>query len=156
MQTTDRTISPMKKIVVDSSVIVKWVNSQNEKNIAGSDRLLEDCKNGAIKLFAPELAKYEVGNALWKKGLDTRSAKISLGTIFAGPVEFVRLEEPEALRTMEISTGAKMTYYDASFVALTESLGAILVTDNLKHQGKFRKVKTISLADYDNDEALIK
>lgn len=140
----------MKKVVVDSSVIVKWVNSQDERNITASDRLLEDCKNGEIKLFAPELAKYEVGNALWKKELGIGPSKISLGTIFSGPIEFVELKESEALRTMEISTSAKMTYYDATFVALAESLRAILVTDNFKHQGKFKKVKTVSLADYGN------
>ena len=138
----------MKKIVVDSSIIVKWINSQDEKSIAASNKLLEDCRNGIVQLFAPELAKYEVGNALWKKGLNSEQSKISLKTVYAGPVEFVKLEESGALRIMEISDANQMTYYDASFVELAESLNAILVTDNPKHQSKYKKVKVIPLVNY--------
>ena len=66
-------------------------------------------------------------------------AKISLGTIFASPVEFVKLEESNALRAIEIAIKSNMTYYDATFVSLAEHLGAALVTDNLKHQGKYKR-----------------
>lgn len=145
---TGRTINSVKKIVVDSSVIVKWVNSQDEMHIARADALLEDCRNGNVALFAPELAKYEVGNALWKKGMTSEQAIISLGTVYAGPITFVELDESDALLVMDIASAFRMTYYDASFVRLAERLGATLVTDNPKHQGRYKKIKTVPLAGY--------
>lgn len=136
------------KVVVDSSVIVKWVNSQDEAYLDQADTLLEDCRNGKVQLLAPELAKYEVGNVLWKKGLALPAAQASLGTIYAGPVEFIKQDKSQAMRTMEIATRTRMTFYDATFVALTEKQGATLVTDNPKHQKKFVGVKVVSLKDY--------
>ncbi len=138
----------MQNIVVDSSVIVKWINRQNEQNIAESDNLLSNCKKGLVQLYTTELAKYEIGNVLWKKGLDSDQAKTSLSTVYAIPIEFIKLGELEALQTIEIAISAKMTFYDASYVSLAENIGAILVTDNPKHQSKYKNVKTISLANY--------
>ncbi|MBI5356415.1 type II toxin-antitoxin system VapC family toxin [Candidatus Collierbacteria bacterium] len=136
------------KLVIDSSVMVKWVNSQEEKHLVQADKLAIDCKQGKVKLLAPELAKYEVGNALWKKKLDLPKAKVSLATIFASPVEFIKQDELQAMRTMEIALDKKITFYDASFLSLAESTSAALVTDNPKHQKKFSGVKVISLKDY--------
>lgn len=136
------------KLVIDSSVIVKWVNSQDEDYLDQADKLANDSRAGKVKLLAPELAKYEVGNALWKKGLDLPQAKISLSTIYAGSVEFIRQTESQAIRAMEIALDKKITFYDASFLSLAEGLNAVLVTDNPKHQKIFPGVKVISLKDY--------
>ena len=138
----------MQKIVVDSSVIVKWISDQNEKNLEASDKLLTDCRGSLVELFTPELAKYEVGNVLWKKDFDLEQTKTSLATIYSGPLKFKELDKETALRTMQFASETQMTYYDASFVALAENLDAILVTDNPKHQSKFKGVKIVPLADY--------
>jgi predicted nucleic acid-binding protein len=137
------------RAVVDSSVIVKWVNSVDEKYLEQSDKLADDCRKGKIKLLAPELAKYEVGNVLWKKNLDLPMAKASLGTVYASPVEFVRQNESQAMRALEIAADTGITFYDASFISLAESLEAELVTDNPKHQKKFGGVKVVALKDYE-------
>jgi predicted nucleic acid-binding protein len=137
----------IRKIVVDSSVISKWVNSQNEEHLEQADKLIKDSRNGLIRLFAPELAKYEVGNALWKKGLEIPMAKASLATIYASPVEFIKQNKDLATRSMEIALNCKITFYDATFLSLAESLGADLVTDNPKHQSKFTDVKVIPLGE---------
>jgi len=136
------------KLVVDSSVMVKWVNSQEEKYLDQADKLAADCQKGKVRLLAPELAKYEVGNAIWKKGLELPMAKASLATIYAGPVEFVRQDESQAMRTMAIALDQKITFYDASFLSLAENVKAILVTANPKHQKTLSGVKVINLKDY--------
>jgi len=142
-------MSKATRVVVDSSVIVKWVNSLDEEYLDRSDKLADDSRKGKIRLLAPELAKYEVGNVLWKKGLELPMAKASLGTIYAGPVEFIKQDESQAMRAMEIAIGTGITFYDASFVSLAESLEAELVTDNPKHQKKFGGVKVVALRDYE-------
>ncbi len=145
----------MIKVVPDSSVIVKWVNQQNELYVAQSDKLLTDVQNGKVELYAPELAKYEVGNALLKKGLPELQGFQSLGTIYGLPVNFVPETEELACETYHLASEirskkhpVKITYYDASFMALAKQEGAVLVTDNPKHQIQTSGIKIISLSNY--------
>lgn len=137
-----------KKIVVDSSVIVKWLNSQDEKFLKQADEILKDCELGKIVLYSPELAKYEVGNAILYKKLDSVLAKSSLSTLYSLPIIFYPLNEKDALATEEIAVENKITYYDAAFVNLAEKIGGTLVTDNPKHQKGIKRVKVIALKDY--------
>lgn len=138
----------MQNIVLDSSVIVKWVNRQDELNIKESDKLLDDCRQGLIKLFTSELAKYEIGNVLWKKKLNPDLFYPVFDAVYSGPIEFISLNFQNAVRILKIANESKMTYYDATFVELAESLKATLVTDNPKHQNKYKDIKIISLGDY--------
>ena len=50
----------MKTLIVDSSVIVKWLNQTKEQNLEQADKILSEAREGKIQLIAPELAKYEV------------------------------------------------------------------------------------------------
>lgn len=138
----------MKPIVVDSSVTVKWVNQIEERSLDQADKLLADAQAGSIRLIVPELSKYEIGNALLKKRLDLPMAIESLSTVYQLPLTFVPESEELARQTYRIATNAKITYYDASFIALARQENATLVTDNLKHQGKTTEIKVRSLADY--------
>lgn len=137
------------RVVVDSSVIVKWLSSQDEPHLAQADRLLKDCEAGRITLHAPELAKYDIGNALLKgKGLDLRAVGSARATLYALPIHFLAENESLAERTYALAHRHRITYYDAAFPALAASLRGTLVTDNPKHQGKAKGVRVIPLADY--------
>lgn len=145
----------MVKIVPDSSVIVKWVNNQNESGVAQADKLLSDVQAGRVELIAPELAKYEIGNALLKKGLGEVQAFQSLGTVYSLPVQFVPETEELAGMTYQMASKVrlteeppKFTYYDASFAALAKQEEAVLVTANPKHQVKIIGVKVVPLESY--------
>ena len=71
----------VKKIyVVDSSVAVKWLNSQSEKYTNQSDKILKDVQENKSCIMMPELAKYEVGNALFNKQASLQNTIASLGT----------------------------------------------------------------------------
>lgn len=137
-----------KKIVVDSSVVVKWLSSQGEEDISQSDKLLKDCEKGKIKLFVPELTKTEIGNAICYKGMDLPQSKITLATLYSLPITFVILEKEQALQTLEISKSKGITYYDGLFISLAEWLSASLVTANPKHQKGSRKIQIIPLKKY--------
>src|SRR3989338_6636587 len=58
-------MSKPKRIVVDSSVIVKWLSSQDEKFIPQANKILQDAKEEKIEIYTTELANYEVGNTLF-------------------------------------------------------------------------------------------
>ncbi|HLC52812.1 MAG TPA: type II toxin-antitoxin system VapC family toxin [Candidatus Nanoarchaeia archaeon] len=138
----------MASIVVDSSVTVKWINQINEELLDQADKLLADTQAGSISLLAPELSKYEIGNALLNKKLDLSKAYQSLGTVYQLPITFVPETKELANQTYQVAQLSGMTYYDASFVALAKREDAALVTDNPKHQAKHLDVKVIPLKDY--------
>ncbi|MBI4066930.1 type II toxin-antitoxin system VapC family toxin [Candidatus Gottesmanbacteria bacterium] len=144
----------MKKLVVDSSVMLKWVNQDNELYVENANQILSDVKDGKVILLAPELAKYELGNAILKKGIDVNQAYQNLETISSLPVEFITETINLAYLTYQMAyevrlTGdKKFTYYDASFVALAKQEEAVLVTDNPKHQSKINGVKVVPLEEY--------
>lgn len=139
----------MKKIVADSSGTVKWINQIDEQLLKQADKLLKDAQNGTVSILAPELSKYEIGNALLKKGLDLPKAYESLGTIPQLPLNFILQSEDEAREAYRIAHENKITYYDASFMALAVRQDAVLVTDNPKHQDKkISGLKVVSLKDY--------
>ena len=138
----------MKPVVIDSSVTVKWINQIDEELLDKADKLLGDAQAGSVSLIAPELSKYEIGNALLKKKLDLSMAYESLGTVYQLPMTFVPETEELAKQTYMIASQSGITYYDASFVALAQQEDATLVTENIKHQGKPQGVKVTSLRDY--------
>lgn len=136
-------------IVVDTSVFSKWVNTSYEEHLEEADSVLRDAREQRIELFAPELAKYELGNVLLKgKKLEPHEAYISLETAYTLPIAFIPGSLNLAHETFELAYQAGMTYYDAAFVALAKELRATLVTDNPKHQKKGHGVRVVSLADY--------
>lgn len=137
------------KVVIDTSVIVKWLNQTNEKNIDKADEIMEKTLKGEAELLAPELAKYELGNVLLKgKQLVPKEAYISLGTIHSLPINFITESEDLARETYDLAFNLGITYYDASFMSLAKQYNATLLTDNIKHHGKSTKVKVRSLQDY--------
>jgi len=136
------------KIIVDTSVIVKWLNKSNEKNIDKADKIMESALRGEIELFAPELAKYEYGNVLLKgKQLTPNEAVISLGTAYSLPINFVGESEEIAQETYKLAHELGITYYDASFLSLAKKYDATLITENIKHQGKHKDIKVESLQE---------
>ena len=137
------------KIIVDTSVIVKWLNKNNEKDIDKADKIMESALKGEIELFAPELAKYEYGNVLLKgKQLSPSEATVPLETAYSLPINFVGESEEIAQETYKLAFSLGITYYDASFLALAKKYDATLITENIKHQGKHKNIKVRSLQDY--------
>jgi len=138
----------MKPIVVDSSVTVKWLNGVDEKYLKQADKLLKDAQAGTVNILAPELSKYEIGNALLNKCLDLPKAYESLGTVYILPIIFIPETRELAIQTYRFALQSGITYYDATFVALAKREKAVLVTDNPKHQGKQLDVAVVPLKNY--------
>jgi predicted nucleic acid-binding protein len=137
------------KVVVDTSILVKWLNQTDEQDIEEADKLMESALEGKIQIFAPELAKYELGNVLLKgKQLTSNEAFISLGTVYSLPITFVSESEELAKDTYNIASDFGVTYYDASFLSLAKQQSAILITENIKHQGKAKDIIVKSLKNF--------
>ena len=139
----------MKRLVIDSSVIVKWLNTTNESHVEEADKILSDARVGTVELFTPELAKYEAGNTLLlgKKISSQEIGKI-LQTLYSFPIQFIPETLELAQQTFLLAERLKITYYDASFLALAKQYEATLVTENIKHQGKSADITVVLLKDY--------
>ncbi|KKS93103.1 MAG: hypothetical protein UW68_C0012G0016 [Candidatus Collierbacteria bacterium GW2011_GWB1_44_6] len=139
----------MNSVVLDTSVVIKWLNQSSEENIDKADEIMEAALRGKIKLFAPELARYECGNVLLKgKKMNPSEAQIVLGTAYALPITFISESEDMAKETFEIAFGMGITYYDAAFLCLAKKIDATLVTENIKHQAESKGIKVVSLSEY--------
>jgi|SRR3989339_1304484 len=138
-----------KPLVIDSSVAVKWLNKQGESNTTQADKVLKGVQNEKVYLLMPELAKYEVGNALLYKQMPFQNASGSLATFYGIPIQFVPQDQSQAQSAMRMAYEHKVTFYDASFMALAKERKADLITDNPKHQEKrVVGVNVVSLKDY--------
>lgn len=139
----------MNTLVIDTSVLIKWLNQNREENLESADKILQDVKSGQVELIAPELVKYEMGNVLLKgKQLTPDQAFISLVTAYALPITFISESQESAGRTYLLAHDLGVTYYDASFLSLAKQYNAVLVTEDVKDQTREADVKVISLKDY--------
>src|SRR3989344_3056388 len=115
----------MKNIIIDTSVIVKLLNDQLEQHVKQANKVLLDAQKNKISIFAPELSRYEIGNAILKKKLSMPFAQDTLETAYDLPIQFVKETYKLACKTYEIAAKTNMTYYDASFIALAKQESAI-------------------------------
>lgn len=139
-----------KLLVIDSSVAVKWLHQINEDYLFQADLIIKNAQKKEITLVMPELAKYEIGNALVYKNLEVPILLRLIEDFYLLPIQFVPEDVNLARLTIEIAQNYKMTYYDASFIALAKKLKGVLVTNNPKHQQKYKDTqpKIIALKDY--------
>lgn len=125
----------MKKIVLDTSIIVKWFNQE-----AGSEQakiIYKQFQNQEIQIILPELVKYELGNALLKgKKITLAKVKTILINFYKLPFVFIEEDKNLSLLSYQIAEKHNMTYYDACFLALAKREKAVLITANPKHQKK--------------------
>lgn len=119
----------MSRIVVDSSVVAKWVLPEPDSSIAG--RVLTDAAAANDSLVVLDLTFAEVANAIWKRHRQGQitlvEARQFLGALVRAPVA-VEAAAGVLCRGFEIAAQYDRSVYDALFVALTVELGAHGVT----------------------------
>lgn len=138
-----------KTLVLDSSVVVKWLNRREEKHLAAADKILERLVRGGLSVSVPSLAKFEIGNALLRgKQLTVVEAAEALEVFGQIPLSYYDGDRETMVRAYELGFERKITFYDAYFLALAEELSATLVTDNPRHQTKLAGIKVVPLKNY--------
>lgn len=119
----------MQKLVIDASVVLKAYVP--EEGSVQAQAIFRDYALGYVELFAPALMPYEVVNALLVAVRKGRVEKAGAEEVLR---EFVRLRIPtqglEGLeeRAWALALEHGRTVYDAAYLALAESLGALLIT----------------------------
>lgn len=120
--------------VLDSSVLVKWFSPYDEEHRSKALSLLNLYKEGKIDLYIPELAIYEVSNALrYNKNFNESEVKDILKFLMNLELSTVNLSEDIVNKSLGISYEDNITVYDAIFIALSNVLKIPLITANPKH-----------------------
>ncbi len=110
----------MRKIVVDSSVAIKWFVPQ--PNSTKAREILDAYQNGYMIILAPDLIYAEVGNIIWKlhrfQGLSQVDAQEILNTFQA--IELVITPSSLLLAdAYHIAVAHQRTVYDSLYLALS-------------------------------------
>jgi predicted nucleic acid-binding protein len=124
-------------IVLDTSVILKWFKKKDESHVDSAKYFLSLHQEGHINICVSSVMPYELYNTLSRyiefKAEDIEQLLLNIGlSIYDLGTNRIKLGF-DLVRTKHIS------FYDASYVALAESLGCDLITADKK------LVKAVSL-----------
>jgi predicted nucleic acid-binding protein len=132
--------------VLDASVSIKWFVDEENSDLARA--LLGQMTDAATRFHIPNLFYVELANVLWKcvqrQRLSAESARDAVSAIRA--LTFV--SHPMELLidgALDIAMRHGVTAYDASYVALAESLGLPMITADDKLQRKLANSHDIRL-----------
>ena len=135
----------MTLYVVDSSIVFKWYRQPgDEEYVPQAVSLLERHLHGDLEIHVPDLLFYELGNILrFKETLVSKDALTILRETFALALQIHPIDLLLAEETFRLTREHDITFYDASFVALSHLLDASFITADKK---LFAKVKTLPTA----------
>jgi predicted nucleic acid-binding protein len=117
----------MTEVVLDASVVLKWFRADGERHLEPARALRTLFETGKLIVFAPPLLRLEIVNVAGRRWRWSESALLEL----AGALDDLGFEliEPELAR-VAYWTARGLTAYDAAYVALAETHGTRLVTDD--------------------------
>ena len=129
--------------VVDASVGVKWFVREREADREVALSLRQRHIEGATRMIVPELFLLEVPNAI-KTG--RKSTEEELAEVLTTLADLDVQVEPHSQRVLRktnaVAWAYKLTWYDAVYVALAETLGFPCVTAD---EALLRKMKGHSI-----------
>jgi len=134
----------MKNYVVDASVILKWVvGNERESDYEKTMAILETWTGGDIELSAPILWQYEVGSFLGRslqyEAMDKMNLLLNLN------IRNVALTNDMVNRCFSWMRQKKVTFYDASYLAVAFEIKGTLITADEKFTDEMGKTNRICL-----------
>ena len=135
----------MTSLVVDTSVVFKWYRQPGDEDyVPQAVSILEGHLHGDIEIHVPDLLFYELGNILRsKETLVSKDALTILRETFALALQIHPIDLPLSEEAFRFAREHDITFYDASFVALSFLLDTFFVTADRK---LFAKVKPLPTA----------
>jgi predicted nucleic acid-binding protein len=130
------------KIVVDTSVLIKWFKTRGEELLREAQQLLEEIERHRVEVHVPALLLYEVGNILLlKTRLGLAALNDALEHLEALPFVVAPPATPLLKRAVRLGREYSLTFYDASFLALAVELDCPFVTAD---QRLFDRARTLA------------
>lgn len=138
-----------QRFIVDASVTVQWLNTFHETAVDQSLALLQSCVEGVYDLIVPDLLLYEVSNALVRgKRLKGKALENALDLLLSFPLQCVWVTKKRVASASLLASTYGLSVYDAIYVALAIEYDTLLITANVKHQGKVKGLRIIDIKDW--------
>lgn len=123
----------MSRLVVDSSIVIKWFVPEIGSDVA--DQVLDRYKIKSLTLLAPDLLHAELGNIVWKKcRLQTLEPDDGHTIIYA--MKLIELEVTPSSQLLNdayrLATDHQRTVYDSLYIALSLREGVPFLTADEK------------------------
>lgn len=135
----------MEKIVIDTSVAVKWF--VEEKNSEEALKLLKDHHDGQIEIIAPEIICLELVNALFF-GADYKGEILekALSAFYDLNLSLVLLSKSFIQGARKYMEEYNIAIYDALFIFLAKKEKTLLITCDKKHHSKkfYKKIEYLA------------
>ena len=117
-------------LVIDASVVLKWFSGDKELDRDLAIKVYEEMSRGEIRLIAPEFLLVEVSNVLArKKKLPKDDLKRVVDMLMESGIEFLGV--PIDL-VVDATYKHEISVYDALYVALAETQGVGLLTEDAR------------------------
>lgn len=117
--------------MVDASVAFKWfIPDAAEKDVPAAKTVLVDHMEGRVEIAVPSLLYYEVANILLfgRSRPPIDEAEEALSDLYSIPLVVVVPAPDTAEAAFRFASHYGLSYYDASYVALAETLDCMLLT----------------------------
>ncbi len=135
----------MKIIVVDASVILRFLLEENVAIKKYVESMLRSAEKRKISLICAPLLPLEIANGLRFTLKDMTIA----GEVFAQfsklPIEIVPLTAVQVAKSLEISYSCRTTVYDASYHVLAIVRNGLYVTADREYADKAKRLGHIQL-----------
>ncbi|MBI2595311.1 type II toxin-antitoxin system VapC family toxin [Candidatus Daviesbacteria bacterium] len=139
----------MNTYVLDTSVVLQWIHQKHELHPKQAQKIFEDLQSGKINILIPNLLTVELLNALLiGKKTSTEEANLAVKEIFESTLTIVEVTLPLLFETSVLMREYSLTSYDAYFLALAQTEGCQLISDDQKAHGKITDGTVLMLEDY--------
>ena len=121
-------MSAPPRVVVDASIAVKWVVTDNEPGVGDAMWLLERHARGDIVLAVPGVFRLEWLNALRMRGVAVPEILRASHELELSSLEWHDVDEALSFEAVSLAAAHDLTVYDAAYLALANRLDVALVT----------------------------
>lgn len=122
----------MEKVVLDTSVVVKWF--VEEESSEKALKFLEEYKNRKLKIVIPEIIVLELANALFfGGGFSGKLLEKALNAFYGLKIKPIPLERKIVQGARKYMDKFNIAIYDAIFIYLAEKEEVLLITADKKH-----------------------
>lgn len=117
--------------VVDASVVAKWY-LRDEEGVSQADRLMNRYVDGQAYLTTPQLARYELANAVYwasRRGrMDEATARAAVTAFDELGLAQAKDDDTRLNASIRLARQFRISFYDALYLALAEELRLRMVT----------------------------
>lgn len=117
----------MTAALCDASIVIKWFVT-DEPEVPEARAILAAHERGAVNALILDLTVYEVGNVLVKGGLEGSRVARDLMNLEILIPEALALTPRARARTSHLAAEHSLTFYDAAYWAVAESMRIPLVS----------------------------